>query len=57
MLKISLVDSPNERQLVLEGKLVAPWTVELRKACEHAKENLNEQRTSHRPRALNRHQL
>ena len=41
MLKISVVDSHNERQVVLEGKLVAPWTVELRKACEHAKENLN----------------
>ena len=41
MLKISVVDSHNERQLVLEGKLVAPWTVELRKACEHARENLN----------------
>ncbi len=41
MLKISVVDSQNQRQLVLEGKLVAPWTVELRKACEQAKENLN----------------
>ena len=41
MLKISVVDSQNERQLVLEGKLVVPWTEELRKACEHAQESLN----------------
>lgn len=41
MLKISVVDSQNERHLVLEGKLVAPWTTELRKACEQATEGLN----------------
>ncbi|MGA2236495.1 MAG: hypothetical protein ABSG23_13560 [Terriglobales bacterium] len=41
MLKISVVDSQNERHLVLEGKLVAPWTTELRKACEQAREGLN----------------
>ena len=41
MLKISVVDSQNERHLVLEGKLVAPWTTELRKACEQATEGLD----------------
>jgi anti-anti-sigma regulatory factor len=30
MLKISVTDSENMRLLVLEGKLVAPWTDELR---------------------------
>jgi anti-anti-sigma regulatory factor len=40
MLKISIIESQNERQLVLEGKLVAPWTTELRKACEQAREDL-----------------
>jgi len=30
MLKISTVENGNKRQLVLEGKLVAPWTNELK---------------------------
>lgn len=37
MLKISILDTPKHRQLRLEGRLVAPWTVELRSACEEAK--------------------
>ena len=40
MLKISVVDFRNERQLVLEGKLVAPWTNELATACQQAREGL-----------------
>ena len=40
MLKISVIDSHSERQLVLEGKLVEPWTAELRNACEQAREDL-----------------
>jgi hypothetical protein len=40
MLKISTVEIRNQRRLVLEGKLIAPWTTELRSACENAKENL-----------------
>ena len=41
MLKISTVDSRNQRRLVLEGKLIEPWTAELRNACELAKVDLN----------------
>jgi len=33
MLKITILDTPDRRRLVLEGKLVAPWTAELRKEC------------------------
>jgi hypothetical protein len=40
MLKISTHDTPNQRRLVLEGKLITPWTDELRRACERARENL-----------------
>lgn len=31
MLKISSIDSPKERRVVLEGKLVEPWVAELKK--------------------------
>ena len=41
MLKISTVDKRNQRRLVLEGKLIAPWAAELRSACELAKVDLN----------------
>ncbi len=34
MLKISIVESGTKRQLVLEGKLVAPWTDELKSICQ-----------------------
>lgn len=40
MLKISLVENRNCCLLVLEGKLIAPWTTELKVACEKAKANL-----------------
>ena len=40
MLKISSIDGRNEQRLVIEGKLVAPWTTELRGACEKARESL-----------------
>ena len=33
MLKISVVESDTRRQVVLEGKLIAPWTDELSKIC------------------------
>jgi hypothetical protein len=41
MLKISIIDRGNQRRLVLEGKLVAPWTTELRTACERARADLH----------------
>jgi hypothetical protein len=40
MLKISLIDSARQRRVIVEGKLLAPWAAELRKACEEAKADL-----------------
>ena len=40
MLKITIVDTPDRRRLVLEGKLVAPWAAELRKECRGAAADL-----------------
>jgi hypothetical protein len=40
VLKISQLESRHERRLVLEGKLIPPWTTELQSACEKARENL-----------------
>jgi len=40
MLKISIREARNERRLVLEGKLIAPWTAEVRAECKRAGENL-----------------
>ena len=40
MLRISIIELRNERRLVLEGKLIAPWTAELRSTCEKARQNL-----------------
>lgn len=42
MLKISILDTPNHRRLMLEGRLVAPWTVELKRTCEKAKADLRD---------------
>lgn len=41
MLKISLLRTPNQCRLMLEGRLVAPWTFELQNACEKAKADLS----------------
>jgi hypothetical protein len=41
MLKISTVDTRSERRLVVEGKLVQPFTDELRKAWLRASQELN----------------
>jgi anti-anti-sigma regulatory factor len=40
MLKISTTDSQRRRYLVVEGKLIEPWTGELRDACEKARADL-----------------
>jgi hypothetical protein len=42
MLKISIIDSSKQRRLVLEGALVAPWAIELHRACESARADLND---------------
>jgi len=41
MLRISIVERRNQRRIVLEGKLVAPWSHELKAAFEEASADLN----------------
>jgi len=41
MLKISIVDTPSHRRLVIEGKLIAPWAAELWKVWQDAPADLN----------------
>jgi hypothetical protein len=41
MLKISLVDNARQRRVIVEGKLIAPWTSELRNACQEASVDLH----------------
>ena len=41
MLKISVVEGPHQRRLILEGKLIAPWVAEFMAACEAVRANLN----------------
>jgi hypothetical protein len=41
MLRISVVESPRRCRLVVEGKLIAPWTAELAAACEKARADLH----------------
>ena len=41
MLKISIVEGSKQRRLVVEGRLVAPWSGELKSACERATSGLN----------------
>jgi anti-anti-sigma regulatory factor len=40
MLRILAIEDSSEQRLVLEGKLIAPWTTEVRRACEKARQNL-----------------
>ena len=40
MLRILAIEGSNEQRLVLEGKLIAPWTTEVRRACEKARQSL-----------------
>ena len=40
MLRISTIEADRERRLVVEGKLIEPWTNELRSECQKAKQNL-----------------
>jgi hypothetical protein len=39
--KISTIDSSGQYRLVLEGKLIAPWTKELRSECAQARADLH----------------
>lgn len=40
MFKISIVETPGQRRLVLEGRLVSPWTTEVKDAWRNAGEEL-----------------
>lgn len=44
MLKISIVESPRQCRLVVEGKLIAPWDAELITACRAARAGLDGRR-------------
>ncbi len=44
MFKISIIDTRAQRRLVLEGKLIAPWTAELQSAWKSAGEELRGRR-------------
>jgi len=41
MLKISIVEGRTQRRLEVEGRLVAPWSDELKAACERAGSELD----------------
>lgn len=42
MLKITVIESRIARRLIFKGRLIAPYTAELRTACEQAKADLQE---------------
>lgn len=44
MLKISTIDTPSERRLVVEGKLVEPWLTELKRTWNSTGEGLQGRR-------------
>jgi hypothetical protein len=41
MLKISILDTPSQRRLLIEGKLIGPWAAELASVWRQATANLN----------------
>jgi anti-anti-sigma regulatory factor len=41
MLKISIIEGRQQRRLVVEGRLVAPWSDELKAACQRARLGLD----------------
>ena len=36
MLKITVVEHPSQRRVIVEGRLIAPWAAELTSACQTA---------------------
>jgi hypothetical protein len=42
MFKVSVIDNAKRRRLIVEGKLIAPWTAELRSASEKARADLRD---------------
>jgi hypothetical protein len=41
MLKITTIEEQTQCRFVVEGKLIAPWTTELKNACDRARAGLN----------------
>ncbi|HXO33739.1 MAG TPA: hypothetical protein VN901_15420 [Candidatus Acidoferrales bacterium] len=41
MLKISILDTPSQCRLLIEGKLIGPWATELARVCRQTKADLN----------------
>ena len=41
MFKVSVVETRSQRQLVVEGRLIKPWTDELQTACASARADLD----------------
>lgn len=41
MFKISIIDTPSTRRLVVEGKLAPPWVAELVSTWSHANQSLD----------------
>src|SRR5882724_5644721 len=44
MLRITTIDAPGERKLVLEGSVIEPWVAELRRAVDRATEASEERK-------------
>jgi hypothetical protein len=44
MFKISITDTPCERRLLVEGKLIPPWTAELQRVWQDASHELDGRR-------------
>jgi hypothetical protein len=42
MFKITVVDDPRRRRLIVEGKLIAPWAAELTSAYQTARTDLQD---------------
>jgi len=44
MFKMSIVDTPSQRKLVVEGKLSEPWVAEFRTTCRNVSRDLDGRR-------------
>ena len=44
MLKITVIDDPRQRRVIVEGKLIAPWAAELTSTYQTAKTDLRDRK-------------
>ena len=42
MLKITVIEGQRRRRVIVEGKLIGPWTAELTNACQRARTDLED---------------